>query len=153
MKPDPKIIVLNDFDASLFTRSCVGCLILSDTGKIVLQQRDDFCQTFPGYLATFGGGIEKGETPLQALVRELKEELGAAVDIAEVVHLGVLTEADTNYKELVYVYFWHDKLGTITGCYEGEAKYFDHPVDVESHPKVMNDVLWLLLECKKRKLL
>lgn len=136
-----------------FIRPCVSCLVLSGNGKIVLQQRDDDCQDFPGCLATFGGGIEPGETPMQALIRELREELGAAVKASDVVSLGVLTEAVTNHKELVYVYFFHDKFGTITGCYEGQAKYYNDSTEAENHPKIMDDVKWLLRECKKRRLL
>lgn len=154
--PNPtrlNVKVLNQVNEKMFTRSCVGCLVLSQNGQIVLQQRDDDCHSFPGRLATFGGGIEPGETPVQALIRELKEELGAELKPTDIVSLGVLTEGETNHSELVYVYFWHDKLGTITGCYEGKAKYYHNLASAESHPKVMNDVRWLLRECKKRKLL
>jgi hypothetical protein len=39
----------------------------------------------------------------------LKEELGAEVMPSDVVDLGAITEAFTNYTELVYVHFWHDR--------------------------------------------
>lgn len=154
--PDPfriKVRVQKHINDEKFAREAVGCLVLSQNGQIILQQRDEDCNTFPGCLATFGGGIETGETPMQALIRELKEELGAKVNASDVVSLGALTEEETNHRELVYVYFWQDKLGSITGCYEGIAKYYNDPAAAESHPKVMNDVRWLLYECKKRKLL
>lgn len=154
--PNPshiKVNLLDNVDEKKFVLSGVGCLVLSQHGQIVLQQRDEDCHSFPGCLATFGGGIENGETPMQALIRELKEELGAEVKAPDVVSLGVLTEKETNHDVLVHVYFWQDKSGSITGCYEGEAKYYNDPVIAEAHPKVMNDVLWLLHECKKRKLL
>ncbi|AMK29768.1 NUDIX hydrolase [Pseudomonas mosselii] len=35
-----------------------------------------------------GGKIDAGESPAQALVRELHEELGLCVDLAEAFHLG-----------------------------------------------------------------
>ncbi len=135
------------------TRRCVGCLVLSQDGKIVLQLRDIDCQSYPGHLATFGGGIESGESPLQALVRELKEELGAEVKTNDVISLGTFAENANKGVELEYIFFWHDKHGTITGCYEGKAKYYNDPITPQHHPRVMNDVRWLLQECEKRGLL
>jgi 8-oxo-dGTP diphosphatase len=79
-------------DETLFSRRCVGCIVLTKDNKILLQQRDHNSPTYPDRLATFGGGIDPGETPIQALVRELKEELGAEVKIAEVISLGAITE-------------------------------------------------------------
>jgi len=150
---ESKVILLNHIDPSHFARTGVGCLVLSHDGKIVLQQRDEDCQTFPGYLATFGGGIEENESPIQALVRELREELGADVKIRDVVSFGAIVEEERNYEALVYLYFWHDKSNTITGCYEGKAEYYNDVSEIEKHPKIMGDVRWLLQECKKRKLL
>jgi 8-oxo-dGTP diphosphatase len=139
-------------DAS-FSRCCVGCLVLSQDRQIVLQLRDVDCKTYPGHLATFGGGIDAGESPMQALVRELKEELGAEVKPQDVISLGTLVDTADDHKELVYLYFWHDRSGSITGCYEGKAKYYNDPVIPQRHPRVMNDVCWLLQECEKKGLL
>lgn len=142
---------LDRINESAFARRGVGCLVLSREGQIVLQLRDADCQTYPGCLATFGGGIEAGESPMQALVRELKEELGADVNAGDVVTLGAMQEEEHN--ELVYLYFWQDKRGSITGCYEGKAKYYNDPIAPRRHPRVMNDVKWLLRECKRKGLL
>ncbi len=138
---------------SQYARRNVGCLVLTQDHKILLQQRDRDCERYPGCLATFGGGIEPGETAMQALVRELQEELGAIVIPEDVIPLGAITEKITNYNELLYVYFWHDKHGTITGCYEGTAMHYPDLRAAEQHPKVMDDVCWLLYECQYRKLL
>ena len=148
-----RIVDLSKADERAFVRRCVGCLVLSQDGKILLQQRDENSPRFPGCLATFGGAIDSGETPIQTLVRELKEELGAEVQANEVISLGALTESYTRHTELVYVYFWHDKRGTITGCYEGQAAYYTDSATALKHPKVMDDVVWLLHECQHRGLL
>jgi 8-oxo-dGTP diphosphatase len=143
----------NKIDETVYPIRFVGCVVLSKDNKIVLQQRGENWKNHPGFLSEFGGHIEPGEKPMEALVLELNEELGAIVDVSEVVSLGVVTEAITNYSEVIYVYFWHDKKGTITGCYEGVAVYFDSINDVLKHPKMMDSVRWLLSECHERKLI
>ncbi|HML91997.1 NUDIX domain-containing protein [Methyloceanibacter sp.] len=50
-------------------------ILYDDARRILLQHRTDDAPTFPGYWSFFGGGIEPGETPEQAAVREALEEL------------------------------------------------------------------------------
>jgi 8-oxo-dGTP pyrophosphatase MutT (NUDIX family) len=53
-----------------------AALIVADDGRYLLQLRDDIAGIFyPGHWGCFGGAIAAGETPLQALQRELAEEL------------------------------------------------------------------------------
>lgn len=55
----------------------VSLFVLRDKkGKVLLQHRDKFTQRHPNYWAFFGGEIEKGESPKDAVIREAKEELG-----------------------------------------------------------------------------
>ncbi len=49
--------------------------------KIFLQKRTLDAPTFPDHFGFFGGGIEKGEEPEKALLREIKEELN--IDITD----------------------------------------------------------------------
>ena len=54
----------------------VALLILYDqNGKMLLQQRDEYAPTYPNLWCFFGGGLDSGETPDQALQREAQEEL------------------------------------------------------------------------------
>ncbi len=54
----------------------VSLIILFDKDKrILLQHRAKNAERLPDFWGFFGGGIEKGETPEQALVRESQEEL------------------------------------------------------------------------------
>lgn len=143
----------SETDFSRFSGFYTGSIILSQDNRILLQLRGDDWDRFPGHLSTFGGKMDSGETPIEGLVRELKEELGAHVFPADVKNMGAITEAATNYTELIYVFFWHDKNGSITGCYEGEAQYFESCATALKHPRIMDDVRWLLQECRKRKLI
>jgi 8-oxo-dGTP pyrophosphatase MutT (NUDIX family) len=51
----------------------VAILVLPD-GRYVLQRRTYDAPIAPGLLGLFGGHIEAGETPLEAICRELAEE-------------------------------------------------------------------------------
>ena len=102
----------------------------------MLQKRPENWRPYPGYITTFGGWIEKGETPTQTIVRELHEELEVRILPDDLVMLGAITEPCTGHTELVYEYFWHDKGNLITGCYEGIAMYFKNTEAVLSEPKM-----------------
>ena len=55
----------------------VEILVRHTDGDYLLMQRDPTKPAFPGYLeATAGGAAQKGEDPLSAALRELKEETG-----------------------------------------------------------------------------
>ena len=60
-------------------RPCVGIMLLNRDGKVFVGKRID--QTVEGWQMP-QGGIDKGETPKQAALRELQEEVGT--DKAEI---------------------------------------------------------------------
>lgn len=51
-------------------------VILHFGNKVLLQLRDSNPKQFPRHWDAFGGRIEDGEKPLDAALREVKEELG-----------------------------------------------------------------------------
>jgi len=57
--------------------------IIDGTIYVYLQRRSADMVTSPNYFGFWGGGAEFGETPDQALIREVKEELGVDLDINE----------------------------------------------------------------------
>lgn len=62
------------------TPAKLSAIILYDEQeRILLQHRTDDAPTFAGYWSFFGGGVEPGETPEQAAVREAFEELSYAL--------------------------------------------------------------------------
>jgi putative (di)nucleoside polyphosphate hydrolase len=71
----PKILKAED----LPYRPCVGLMLLNAEGKVFVGRRID--QTVEGWQMP-QGGIDQGETPEQAAMRELKEETGT--DKAEI---------------------------------------------------------------------
>jgi 8-oxo-dGTP pyrophosphatase MutT (NUDIX family) len=57
----------------------VGIIVRNRAGtRFYLQQKDATYRRFPLAYSFFGGAIEPGETPAQALARELDEELAEA---------------------------------------------------------------------------
>ncbi len=52
-------------------------------GRLLVQHRTDDAPSWPGYWGLFGGGEEPGETPREALLRELREELDFDASAAE----------------------------------------------------------------------
>ena len=63
-------------DGKLQALDAVAGLIVLKDGRYVMQLRDAVPNIFyPDHWGCFGGAVEKGEEPLQALRRELREEL------------------------------------------------------------------------------
>lgn len=59
----------------------VGIALQDERGRFLLHHRDNNPRTRnPDRLALFGGGIDKGESPIESSVRELKEELDFVAD-------------------------------------------------------------------------
>ena len=61
-------------------RPCIGIMLFNRDGKVFVGKRID--QTVEGWQMP-QGGIDKGESPKQAALRELKEEVGT--DKAEII--------------------------------------------------------------------
>jgi putative (di)nucleoside polyphosphate hydrolase len=60
-------------------RACVGLMLFDRRGYVFVGERDDM----PGAWQMPQGGIDRGETPATAALRELREEVGTAA--AEIV--------------------------------------------------------------------
>jgi len=64
-------------------------LILDPNGALIMQQRDPEPGVIgPGKISVWGGGIEQGEQPIDAAMRELHEELELSVKRDDLSFLG-----------------------------------------------------------------
>lgn len=61
-------------------KQTVHIWILNSNGELLIQKRSADRARNPNKWAFTGGGVDTGENSLQAAVRELREELGIAVD-------------------------------------------------------------------------
>lgn len=77
--------------------------VFNHTGEIFLQKRPEWKDIQPGKWDTaVGGHIDYGETPEEALVREVREELGITTFTPQ--WLGMYVFESQRERELVYVY-------------------------------------------------
>ncbi len=67
------------------TRNISVVVLYTESGKIFLQERGKVSK-FGEEWTFFGGKIEEGETPLDAVVREIKEELN--FELIDPIHVG-----------------------------------------------------------------
>ena len=82
-----------------------GALLITPDNKIILQQRDNKPGIMnPGQITTFGGAVEEGETPEQAIVRELKEELDLEYNQPELYQIFRKTKEDYGEDREMYIY-------------------------------------------------
>ncbi|MBX3022841.1 MAG: (deoxy)nucleoside triphosphate pyrophosphohydrolase [Bdellovibrionales bacterium] len=81
-------------------------------GKVLVGQRPQG-GSLPGTWEFPGGKIELGESPEQALVRELSEELGVEAEVGELKFVATHTYGKTGILFLFYdVKFWKGQIKT-----------------------------------------
>jgi 8-oxo-dGTP diphosphatase len=82
----------------------VVAAIRDHSGRVFLQQRTNDNPVFPGHWECPGGKVDKGETEIQALKRELEEELG-------------LTSITVEYQPFLTMGFTHLQPPCVILCY------------------------------------
>lgn len=90
-------IIFNKFDPYIngwedMKRASVAIIILEENGEenVIFQVRSKKMKSQPGDISFTGGKIDKDETPKEAIVREIWEEIG--LDIND---FDIITELDT----------------------------------------------------------
>jgi len=75
--------------------------------KLWVQTREDD-GPFHGLLEFPGGGIEAGETPLEAVVREVDEEVGIVVNGTDAKFMGTYQNVHKDRTVLLYIFLFPD---------------------------------------------
>lgn len=76
-------------DPRMVVKAVVGALVRGD--RVLLAHRSASKRAFPGVWDLPGGVVEAGESELEALGRELLEELGVAISTGSASHLCRVT--------------------------------------------------------------
>lgn len=70
-----------------------------------------------------GGHVEQGETPLEAVKREVKEETGLTLKSA--IYRAIINFVNDDYVEIIYQYTSSDFTGEVIDCDEGELHWIN----------------------------
>jgi mutator protein MutT len=111
-------------------RAGVAAVIRNEEGKVLLQRRSD-----NGLWGLPGGSVEIGESVRDAIIREVREETGLAVEVLRLIGvysdpaIQIVRYPDGNVVQYVSMLFACRILGgTLQTCEETlDLKYFDPP--------------------------
>lgn len=109
MEIDDKIIVnVNDKSLGLNDLKVNDeCKVRYGSRGIVIEQNGDiaiFNKRSKNEYKLPGGGIEEGENPMEAFMREIMEETGCEIEIIDYLGLAVEEKGQTNFKQISYVF-------------------------------------------------
>lgn len=104
------------------TEIVIALLVLPD-GRLAFQRRDGGTKISPNKLALFGGHIEPGEQPQQAIYRELSEETSLKLLESEIVPAGdyKIMHVDLGGEEFHYHLYRVDVADANFSVYEGSG--------------------------------
>ena len=80
----------------------VSCWIINEKGEVLLQKRSPQKKHNPNMWAKTGGHIIAGEKPIEALKREIKEELGIDIENRNITLVDIYKSDDEKYKYFGY---------------------------------------------------
>lgn len=96
-------------------------LLFDRNDRLLIYLRDDKPEIpFPNHWDFFGGHVEEGETPEEALVREVNEELGVKLKAWQLFRIFNCNSGDV-YPNVKYIYWTRiDKVAQELTLYEGQ---------------------------------
>lgn len=124
--PITDVVVPNNVDG-------VGVFLVGKNSEIFLHHRDGNTNLDANMYAPFGGNIEAGETTLQAVIREVKEELGLILDEQQLHAVGVFPSLNSPGQNVAM--FIAEKIDQPKKVNEGTGIITLSPEEVLQHEK------------------
>ncbi|MBN9077681.1 MAG: NTP pyrophosphohydrolase [Rhizobiales bacterium 65-79] len=109
-----------------------ACALVDTDGRVLLSQRPEG-KALAGLWEFPGGKVDPGETPEQALVRELEEELGIETKIACLAPLTFASHTYETFHLLMPLYVCRRFWGTPVPR-EGQKLKWVRPRDMRNYP-------------------
>jgi mutator protein MutT len=101
-------------------------------GKFLVEKRREDDDADPGFIEVPGGHVDKGETLVEALKREMKEEIGTNIEEAKLVQRSLYTA--TNGERQRIHYFHVEKWSGRIVSREAERVYWESKISNLSIP-------------------
>lgn len=107
-----------EYSVAKLSRGSAVIIMTTPCNTYILQHRDDIKGIeYPDYWSLIGGWIERGENPINAIKRELKEELttinGSPPVLGDIVFLGSCERNDRSWVEYVFCVIAHNSIDTL----------------------------------------
>lgn len=128
------------------TRAALA-VILNEAGQVLMHLRDDIPQiAWPGYWSLPGGSCNPGETPAQAIVRELREEAG--LEVGELTEcFSILDTEGSGQWDSFFLGCWDGDEGTLDLTEGVELRFFaPEEVSVLMIPPYIRDGIRRIIE-------
>jgi 8-oxo-dGTP diphosphatase len=109
-----------------------ACALVDADGRVLLTQRPEG-KKLAGLWEFPGGKVEPGETPEEALIRELSEEIGVTTKEACLAPLTVASHSYDEFHLLMPLFVCRRFEGTARGL-EGQALKWVRPRDMRDYP-------------------
>lgn len=139
-------------DYTVTHRASTSGLLLTSTGKIVLQRRPDNAQGAAGMLGLFGANQEDGETFLETGLRAFNNALGVRLEPQSVQLLGAIEVMQAGTLGLSVRYFW-PIIGTPAMCNEGTIETYRSGAEILALPNLTKAAEWAVARAMIRGLI
>ncbi len=112
--------------------------LVDGQGRVLLAQRGKG-RSMAGLWEFPGGKVQTGETPEQALVRELEEELGLAIDVKNLTPAGFASHSYADFHLLMPLFLCREWAGTPEAREHSALKWLK-PDDMGEFPMPEADI-------------